>query len=199
MSAEDSPSACGVDLFWRQATAEIRLSWPISTSVPVSPAVQSARRREAQPKSAAPTKYSESERSMFAQLLQRLAAAGRRIAQTLRRRLLVATKPAAAAPLVGTLADLVRSKPALILENALLRQQLIILRRGVKRPRCTADRPRAPGAAGQPPAHLATRPAHRPARHPAALASGAVPPLLAPKVTCQRTGAPAAYHPRRSP
>ncbi len=39
---------------------------------------------------------------------------------------------------VGTLTDLVRSKPALVVENALLRQQLIILRRSVKRPRCTS-------------------------------------------------------------
>jgi transposase InsO family protein len=48
----------------------------------------------------------------------------------------------AASPLVsGTLADLVRSKGALIAENALLRQQIIILRRRVKRPHCTpADR-----------------------------------------------------------
>lgn len=79
-----------------------------------------------------------SERPMFAQLLQRLADAGRRVAQTLRRHLLAATKPAPAEPLMGTLADLMRSKPALVLENALLRQQLVILHRGVKRPRCTA-------------------------------------------------------------
>jgi len=46
------------------------------------------------------------------------------------------------APLaVGALADLARSKPALAAENALLRHQLAILRRSVKRPRCTrADR-----------------------------------------------------------
>ena len=45
-------------------------------------------------------------------------------------------------PLItGTLADLPRTKPVLILENALLRQQLIILQRSVQRPRCTsADR-----------------------------------------------------------
>lgn len=42
---------------------------------------------------------------------------------------------------VGTLADLARSKSALVTENALLRHQLAILRRSVKRPRCTpADR-----------------------------------------------------------
>jgi hypothetical protein len=35
---------------------------------------------------------------------------------------------------LGTLADLLRGKSELIAENALLRQQLIILRRQVKRP-----------------------------------------------------------------
>ena len=78
---------------------------------------------------------------MFVHLLQGLAVVGRRVRQVLRRQLLIATKPAAAPLLVGSLADLVRSKPALVLENALLRQQLVILQRGVKRPRCTpADR-----------------------------------------------------------
>src|SRR5262245_15868875 len=43
-------------------------------------------------------------------------------------------KPLTAPLLLGTLADLSRSKPQLIAENALLRQQLIILSRQVKRP-----------------------------------------------------------------
>jgi transposase InsO family protein len=47
------------------------------------------------------------------------------------------TKPATGSLCAGTLADLVRTKPELIAENALLRQQLIVLRRSVKRPRCT--------------------------------------------------------------
>lgn len=38
---------------------------------------------------------------------------------------------------LGTLADLGRSKAELVAENALLRQQLLILRRQVKRPACT--------------------------------------------------------------
>jgi putative transposase len=38
---------------------------------------------------------------------------------------------------LGTLADLTRSKAELMAENALLRQQLIILKRQVKRPACT--------------------------------------------------------------
>jgi len=42
---------------------------------------------------------------------------------------------------VGALTDLVRSRPALVAENVFLRHQLGILRRAVKRPRCTpADR-----------------------------------------------------------
>jgi len=47
------------------------------------------------------------------------------------------TKPGTATSLmVGTLTDLARSKTELVAENALLRQQLIILRRHVKRPVC---------------------------------------------------------------
>jgi len=38
---------------------------------------------------------------------------------------------------LGTLADLARSKPELLAENTLLRQQLIVLKRQVKRPTCT--------------------------------------------------------------
>src|SRR6266481_5856755 len=38
--------------------------------------------------------------------------------------------------MLGTLTDLARSRSELVAENALLRQQLIILRRQVKRPAC---------------------------------------------------------------
>src|SRR5919202_1187338 len=73
--------------------------------------------------------------------LRRLLTAGLAAARALRRRLETATSPAAAPLLTGALADLARTKPELIAENAFLRQQLILLRRGVKRPRCTpADR-----------------------------------------------------------
>jgi putative transposase len=69
-------------------------------------------------------------------LTHRLIAIARAAAHGLRRRLLAAIRPPA-----HTLADLARSKPALVAENALLRHQLAILRRSVKRPRCTrADR-----------------------------------------------------------
>src|SRR5256885_3056005 len=47
------------------------------------------------------------------------------------------TKPLGTSLPLGTLADLGRSKSELIAENALLRQQLIMLKRQVKRPVCT--------------------------------------------------------------
>src|SRR6266700_7792876 len=46
------------------------------------------------------------------------------------------TRPLNTSLLLGTLADLAREKSELVAENALLRQQLIILRRQVKRPAC---------------------------------------------------------------
>src|SRR6266853_328084 len=51
------------------------------------------------------------------------------------------TKPLNTSLVLGSVTDLFRSKSQLVAENALLRQQLIILRRQVKRPGCTkADR-----------------------------------------------------------
>ncbi len=47
------------------------------------------------------------------------------------------TKPLSSSLPLGTLAGLGRSKSELIAENALLRQQLIMLKRQVKRPVCT--------------------------------------------------------------
>ena len=47
------------------------------------------------------------------------------------------TKPLRSSLPLGTLTDLGRSKSELIAENALLRQQLVILKRQVKRPACT--------------------------------------------------------------
>ena len=46
-------------------------------------------------------------------------------------------RPAAAAHVAGTGADLLRSRAQLLAENALLRQQLLVLRRNVKRPALT--------------------------------------------------------------
>ncbi len=70
---------------------------------------------------------------MFTRLLRRLTGAAHAVGQTIHRRLLAATRPAAAPLVAGTLADLLCSKPHLIAENALLRQQLIILQRSTKR------------------------------------------------------------------
>ncbi|MGO8948391.1 MAG: hypothetical protein ACLQUY_12185 [Ktedonobacterales bacterium] len=55
----------------------------------------------------------------------------------LRQRLLQWTRPARHSLLGAPLTDLTRTKSDLIAENALLRQQLITLRRQVKRPVCT--------------------------------------------------------------
>ena len=57
--------------------------------------------------------------------------------QALSSRLTRWTKPLGTSLSFATLTDLGRSKSELIAENALLRQQLIILRRQVKRPTCT--------------------------------------------------------------
>ena len=48
------------------------------------------------------------------------------------------TRPASATLALASLSDLTRSRSALIAENALLRQQLIVLRRQVKQPQLTA-------------------------------------------------------------
>ena len=52
-------------------------------------------------------------------------------------RFLAWTKPAAGGQVLGTLTDLARSKRELVAENALLRQQLIVLSRSVKHPKMT--------------------------------------------------------------
>ncbi len=47
------------------------------------------------------------------------------------------TQPAQPSLILETVGDLTRDKPALILENALLRQQVIVLKRSVKRAKLT--------------------------------------------------------------
>jgi putative transposase len=56
--------------------------------------------------------------------------------QSLHHRFVDWTKPSNTSLMLGTVTDLARSKSELVAENALLRQQLIILRRQVKRPPC---------------------------------------------------------------
>ena len=55
----------------------------------------------------------------------------------LQERLKFWTKPATSALIIDLLSDLTRSRTDLIVENALLRQQLIVLNRQIKRPRLT--------------------------------------------------------------
>ena len=74
---------------------------------------------------------------MLTRLFRRCAQLGRSLARALRQGLATATRPAEPAVVAGTLADLTRSRPALVAENAFLRQQLLVLRRSIKRPRCT--------------------------------------------------------------
>src|SRR5690348_940720 len=54
-----------------------------------------------------------------------------------RRHLLSLLRPASSTPVGGALTDLARTKVELVAENALLRQQLIVLRHQVRRPRLT--------------------------------------------------------------
>jgi len=59
--------------------------------------------------------------------------------QVVRKQISAGTKPTTISLVRGSLRDLVRTKPQLIAENALLRQQLIVLNRSVKRPHLTAS------------------------------------------------------------
>jgi putative transposase len=78
---------------------------------------------------------------MLDRLFRWCAHLGRSLARALRQRLAIATRPAAQGVAAGALADLARSRPALVAESAFLRQQLLVLHRSVKRPRRTpADR-----------------------------------------------------------
>ena len=78
---------------------------------------------------------------MFAAIGQALRRRAGACLGVARRRLLASLRPATGTPVGGALADLARTKAELIAENALLRQQLIVLRRQVRRPALTpADR-----------------------------------------------------------
>ena len=74
---------------------------------------------------------------MVAALIRSRRRLGRRLVEAVSRSLAAATKSSSAHLVVDTLADLPRSKGELIAENALLRQQLLVLRRSVKRVHCT--------------------------------------------------------------
>jgi len=74
---------------------------------------------------------------MLATLLRGVRHVGRRLAHSLSHRRLAATTPTSTRLVVATLWDLPCTKGALITENALLRQQLAVLQRSVKRAHCT--------------------------------------------------------------
>jgi len=63
---------------------------------------------------------------------------GSELLQKAQKWIIAKTKPAHSSQLLGTTADLLRSKTELVAENALLRQQLIILKRSVKQPKLTS-------------------------------------------------------------
>jgi hypothetical protein len=73
---------------------------------------------------------------MLAQILHRVHDLADAAVRAIRRRLGSALRPATTSSLVlGTAADLMRSRTELVAENALLRHQLIVLARSTKRPR----------------------------------------------------------------
>jgi putative transposase len=73
----------------------------------------------------------------FKQLIQCVKSCVTKVIQQVEKRLKQWTKPRTESLIVGTLADVIRGKAELIAENALLRQQVIILQRQVKRPHLT--------------------------------------------------------------
>ena len=60
-----------------------------------------------------------------------------KILRWLQERIKLWTKPATSVLIIGVLSDLTRSHTDLVVENALLRQQLIMLKRQIKRPQIT--------------------------------------------------------------
>ncbi len=75
---------------------------------------------------------------MIATLLQRLRHRARRFVAVARARVAGWLRPVPLAIIAGAAADTTRSRSELLLENALLRHQLLILGRTSKRPRLTA-------------------------------------------------------------
>ena len=60
-----------------------------------------------------------------------------KILRWLQERVKLWTKPATSVLIIGAVSDLTRSHADLVVENALLRQQLIVLNRQIKRPQLT--------------------------------------------------------------
>jgi putative transposase len=68
---------------------------------------------------------------------QPILSFGKHLASWVKQILKQWTKPATAALVIDTLSDMIRNRTELIAENALLRQQLIVLKRQVKQPQFT--------------------------------------------------------------
>ena len=75
---------------------------------------------------------------MIATHLKRLRHLARRFLAAARARVTRWTRPTPLAVTAAAAADATRSRSALLLENALLRHQLVVLSRSIKRPRLTA-------------------------------------------------------------
>ena len=73
----------------------------------------------------------------FKRLAQQIKSCVVRVVRKIEQRFQQWTKPNHESLVVGTLADVTRGKGELIAENALLRQQVIILQRQTKRPPLT--------------------------------------------------------------
>src|SRR3954452_6891532 len=67
-------------------------------------------------------------------MLKRFPSIVKRGLQAIGKAISRCTKPTVHGPALSTVADIARSKPQLLAENLLLRQQLIVLNRSVKRP-----------------------------------------------------------------
>lgn len=72
---------------------------------------------------------------MFSSWFASIQHFGLEIVRKIQKWIIAKTKPANSSQLLGAASDLVRSKTELIAENALLRQQLIVLKRSVKQPK----------------------------------------------------------------
>ena len=70
-------------------------------------------------------------------MIQALIRSLKRFASRVKQHLKQWSKPVIGRITVGSLSDLRRSRKDLIIENAILRQQLIVLNRQVKRPQLT--------------------------------------------------------------
>ncbi len=78
---------------------------------------------------------------MFSSWIASIKRFGSELLQKARKWIIARTNPTKASQLLGTTSDLLRNKTELVAENALLRQQLIVLKRSIKQPKLT-DRDR---------------------------------------------------------